>query len=215
MAFSLTSSDRCVLTLPLVQTSAETTTHVALPGGQKRSLTVHVWNGTVANLTLMALGSSAPEILLSVIEICGNSFYAGELGPSTIVGSAAFNLMVISAVCVTALPEGEGRYIREQSVFVITGRLLPRRLPLPLHKSRLNACPCNPCPSTNLASTLALAQSSPQRLPLHRSSIGALNSPPFHPSTSKTPRMLASRLGSLLLRLRLPLAPRHPRLRHT
>ena len=29
---------------------------------------VTVWNPTVANLTLMALGSSAPEILLSVIE---------------------------------------------------------------------------------------------------------------------------------------------------
>lgn len=27
-----------------------------------------VWNETVANLTLMALGSSAPEILLSVIQ---------------------------------------------------------------------------------------------------------------------------------------------------
>lgn len=29
---------------------------------------VNVWNPTVANLTLMALGSSAPEILLNVIE---------------------------------------------------------------------------------------------------------------------------------------------------
>lgn len=29
---------------------------------------VDVWNPTVANLTLMALGSSAPEILLNVIE---------------------------------------------------------------------------------------------------------------------------------------------------
>jgi solute carrier family 8 (sodium/calcium exchanger) len=27
-----------------------------------------LWNPTVANLTLMALGSSAPEILLNVIE---------------------------------------------------------------------------------------------------------------------------------------------------
>ena len=27
-----------------------------------------VWNPTVANLSLMALGSSAPEIMLSVIE---------------------------------------------------------------------------------------------------------------------------------------------------
>ena len=42
---------------------------------------IPVWNGTVANLTLMALGSSAPEILLSIIEIVGNNFESGELGP--------------------------------------------------------------------------------------------------------------------------------------
>ncbi|KHJ80336.1 hypothetical protein OESDEN_19990 [Oesophagostomum dentatum] len=47
---------------------------------------VKVWNPTVANLTLMALGSSAPEILLSIIEIVGNGFRAGDLGPGTIVG---------------------------------------------------------------------------------------------------------------------------------
>jgi hypothetical protein len=29
---------------------------------------IHVWNATVANLTLMALGSSAPEIMLNVLE---------------------------------------------------------------------------------------------------------------------------------------------------
>ena len=74
--------------------------------------TINVWNATIANLTLMALGSSAPEILLSVIEIVGGSFYAGELGPSTIVGSAAFNMLVISAVCVTAIPDGGGRRIK-------------------------------------------------------------------------------------------------------
>lgn len=34
---------------------------------------VYVWNPTVANLTLMALGSSAPEILLSIIEIVGKN----------------------------------------------------------------------------------------------------------------------------------------------
>ena len=66
--------------------------------GVHKEFTVLVWNSTVANLTLMALGSSAPEILLSVIEISTSGFYAGELGPSTIVGSAAFNMLVISAV---------------------------------------------------------------------------------------------------------------------
>ena len=72
---------------------------------------IPVWNGTVANLTLMALGSSAPEILLSIIEIVGNNFESGELGPGTIVGSAAFNLLAISAVCVIGVPKGETRRI--------------------------------------------------------------------------------------------------------
>ena len=40
-----------------------------------------VWNETVANLTLMALGSSPPEIMLSVIEIWAKDFKAGDLGP--------------------------------------------------------------------------------------------------------------------------------------
>ena len=67
---------------------------------------VTVWNPTVANLTLMALGSSAPEILLSVIETSSNmGGCPGELGASTIVGSAAFNLLVISAVSIYAVNE--------------------------------------------------------------------------------------------------------------
>jgi solute carrier family 8 (sodium/calcium exchanger) len=48
-----------------VITSQET--EVVLKDGTKT--TVKVWNATVANLTLMALGSSAPEIILSVLEI--------------------------------------------------------------------------------------------------------------------------------------------------
>ena len=83
-------------------------------------ITVKVWNATVANLTLMALGSSAPEILLSVIELLKNEMYAGDLGPSTIVGSAAFNLLCITAVCVSAIPEGEVRRIKDIGVFAVT-----------------------------------------------------------------------------------------------
>jgi solute carrier family 8 (sodium/calcium exchanger) len=98
--------------------------HVAGQDGDKdvgpEVIEVPVWNGTVANLTLMALGSSAPEILLSVIEIVGNNFMAGELGPGTIVGSAAFNLLCISAVCVIGVPKGETRRIDIIVVFGIT-----------------------------------------------------------------------------------------------
>jgi len=101
-------------------TSEETTRTVVLPSGEVRRYTITVWNATIANLTLMALGSSAPEILLSCIEIGSSGFYAGELGPSTIVGSAAFNMLVISAVCVIAIPDGGSRHIKELPVFYIT-----------------------------------------------------------------------------------------------
>lgn len=67
---------------------------------------VNVWNPTVANLTLMALGSSAPEILLNVIEtVSALGSKPGELGPSTIVGSAAFNFLVISGISIYAVNE--------------------------------------------------------------------------------------------------------------
>ncbi|XP_021948332.1 sodium/calcium exchanger 1 isoform X3 [Folsomia candida] len=81
---------------------------------------VRIWNDTVANLTLMALGSSAPEILLSCIEVIGNKFEAGDLGPGTIVGSAAFNLLAITGVCIIGIPAGEGRSIRLIKVFLVT-----------------------------------------------------------------------------------------------
>lgn len=78
------------------------------------------WNGTVANLTLMALGSSAPEILLAIIEIVFNFFKAGALGPGTIVGSAAFNLMCITGICILSVPAGETRKLEIIKVFAVT-----------------------------------------------------------------------------------------------
>lgn len=74
----------------------------------------------LANLTLMALGSSAPEILLSIIEIYAKNFESGDLGPGTIVGSAAFNLLVIIAICVYVIPDGEVRKIKHLRVFAVT-----------------------------------------------------------------------------------------------
>lgn len=72
--------------------------------GNRRQRKVLFWNATVANLTLMALGSSAPEILLAVLETCTNlGKCPGELGASTIVGSASFNLLVISGLSIYAV----------------------------------------------------------------------------------------------------------------
>eukprot|EP00927_Polykrikos_kofoidii_P055721 TRINITY_DN49936_c0_g1_i1.p1 TRINITY_DN49936_c0_g1~~TRINITY_DN49936_c0_g1_i1.p1 ORF type:complete len:825 (-),score=127.26 TRINITY_DN49936_c0_g1_i1:103-2577(-) len=87
---------------------------------RKRLITVMVWNETVGNLTLMALGSSAPEILLSIIELLKNDFFSGELGPATIVGSAAFNLLMILAVCIFSVPDGDTRGVKQMGVYVTT-----------------------------------------------------------------------------------------------
>lgn len=94
--------------------------HFATGDDHPEVIEVPVWNGTVANLTLMALGSSAPEILLATIGVIGNNFEAEALGPGTIVGSAAFNLLAISAVCIMGIPDGETRRIKNFTVFCVT-----------------------------------------------------------------------------------------------
>ena len=79
-----------------------------------------IWNASVANLTLMALGSSSHEIFLTLVETVGSGFESRELGTGSIIGSAAFNLMIVSAGCVTALKEGEVKKIKQFKVFVVT-----------------------------------------------------------------------------------------------
>uniref|UniRef100_A0A158P9X3 Sodium/calcium exchanger 1 n=1 Tax=Angiostrongylus cantonensis TaxID=6313 RepID=A0A158P9X3_ANGCA len=67
--------------------------------GEPYTILIRIWNETVSNLTLMALG---------------------ELGPSTIVGSAAFNLFVIIACCIFVIPSGQVRRIQHEYVFWVT-----------------------------------------------------------------------------------------------
>ncbi|KAM9440824.1 sodium/calcium exchanger 2a [Clarias gariepinus] len=112
-------ADRFMAAIEVI-TSQEKEVTVTGPNGEQTVITVRIWNETVSNLTLMALGSSAPEILLSVIEVCGHGFKSGELGPGTIVGSAAFNMLVIIAICVVVIPDGEVRKIKHLRVFFIT-----------------------------------------------------------------------------------------------
>nr|AAB52920.1 Na/Ca exchanger [Doryteuthis opalescens] len=112
-------ADRFMAAIEVI-TSKEKDVVVKKPDGTTTVVNVRIWNETVSNLTLMALGSSAPEILLSVIEVVGQKFEAGQLGPSTIVGSAAFNLFIITAICVTVIPNGEVRTIKHLGVFFIT-----------------------------------------------------------------------------------------------
>lgn len=96
----------CFSSIEKITARKETIKVLDQHGEVQRERQVDFWNPTVANLTLMALGSSAPEILLSVIETLGLlGKCPGELGASTIVGSAAFNLLVICGVSIYAVSE--------------------------------------------------------------------------------------------------------------
>ncbi|XP_033469618.2 sodium/calcium exchanger 1b isoform X2 [Epinephelus lanceolatus] len=112
-------ADRFMASIEVI-TSQEKEITIKKPNGETTTTTVRIWNETVSNLTLMALGSSAPEILLSVIEVIGHGFHAGALGPSTIVGSAAFNMFVIIGLCVYVVPDGETRKVKHLRVFFVT-----------------------------------------------------------------------------------------------
>ncbi|CAL8298007.1 unnamed protein product [Merluccius merluccius] len=112
-------ADRFMASIEVI-TSQEKEITIKKPNGETTTTTVRIWNETVSNLTLMALGSSAPEILLSVIEVIGHGFDAGAMGPSTIVGSAAFNMFVIIGICVYVVPDGETRKVKHLRVFFVT-----------------------------------------------------------------------------------------------
>ncbi|CAE8613830.1 unnamed protein product, partial [Polarella glacialis] len=101
-------------------TSREKAVWMPARNGVRNKVHVKVWNATLANLSLMALGSSAPEILLSTIELLSNRCYSGAIGPQTVVGSAAFNLFIITAVCISAIPVNEVRRIEKVTVFAFT-----------------------------------------------------------------------------------------------
>ncbi|XP_053472651.1 sodium/calcium exchanger 1a [Ictalurus furcatus] len=112
-------ADRFMASIEVI-TSQEKEITIKKPNGETTTTTVRIWNETVSNLTLMALGSSAPEIMLSVVEVCGHNFDAGELGPNTIVGSAAFNMFVIIGLCVSVIPDGDHRKVKHLRVFFVT-----------------------------------------------------------------------------------------------
>ncbi|KAJ1625444.1 Sodium/calcium exchanger protein-domain-containing protein [Pavlovales sp. CCMP2436] len=84
--------------------------------GRTSYVVTQVWNPTVANLTLMALGSSAPEIVLAIYgTVVTLDSTPDILGPATIVGSAAYNMFVIIGICIMSLPDTHTRRTRTRA----------------------------------------------------------------------------------------------------
>ncbi|XP_045833344.1 magnesium/proton exchanger isoform X2 [Trifolium pratense] len=80
-----------------------------------------VWNYTIADISLLAFGTSFPQISLATIDAIRNlgNLYAGGLGPGTLVGSAAFDLFPIHAVCVVIPKAGELKKIADLGVWIV------------------------------------------------------------------------------------------------
>ncbi|KAB2056721.1 hypothetical protein ES319_A11G122500v1 [Gossypium barbadense] len=80
-----------------------------------------VWNYAIADITLLAFGTSFPQISLATIDAIRNieNLYAGGLGPGTLLGSAAFDLFPIHAVCVVVPQAGELKKISDIGVWLV------------------------------------------------------------------------------------------------
>ncbi|XP_058076128.1 magnesium/proton exchanger 1 isoform X2 [Magnolia sinica] len=80
-----------------------------------------VWNYVIADITLLAFGTSFPQISLATIDAIRNlgQIYAGGLGPGTLVGSAAFDLFPIHAVCVVVPKAGTLKKISDIGVWLV------------------------------------------------------------------------------------------------
>ncbi|CAO2146391.1 unnamed protein product [Urochloa humidicola] len=80
-----------------------------------------VWNYTIADVALLAFGTSFPQISLATIDAIRNlgQLTAGGLGPGTLVGSAAFDLFPIHAVCVVMPRAGSKKKISDLGVWLV------------------------------------------------------------------------------------------------
>ena len=58
----------------------------------------------VAGASLMAMGSSAPELAIALLALFNDGGEHSDLGVGTIVGSAVFNILVITGVSAIARP---------------------------------------------------------------------------------------------------------------
>lgn len=91
--------------------------------GETKVLRTNIWNKTVANLTLVCFASYAPEFLLSMVEMYAKHFKAGDLGPNTVLGSYAFNIIFLVGLCVTQVPKNKIKLVKNLPFILLSSAL--------------------------------------------------------------------------------------------
>jgi Ca2+/Na+ antiporter len=80
---------------------------------------VPVWNATMANISLLTLGGSAPEIFLcffsTFIDI---EAVPKNIGPMALIGSASFNVLVATGLAMVSV--SEIKKVLSRQVFAVT-----------------------------------------------------------------------------------------------
>lgn len=76
---------------------------------------------SVAGASLMAMGSSAPELAIALLSLFRDGGENSDLGVGTIVGSAVFNILIITGVSALVMPTEVSRktVIRDAAFYVL------------------------------------------------------------------------------------------------
>lgn len=74
--------------------------------GKRMMIGIPVWNARMANVTLVALASAAPELFLCFFSTFADiESVPQDIGPMALVGSASFNLLVVTGVSILTISE--------------------------------------------------------------------------------------------------------------
>ena len=89
--------------------------------GKTMMVGVPKWSASIINLTLMAFCAALPETFLSFMSAATQSGFntgiAAEIGPLSLIGSASFNLLVVSAISLAA--SAQLKSITRVNVFLV------------------------------------------------------------------------------------------------
>ena len=90
--------------------------------GKELIIAVPSWNSLVAQVTILALAGALPEICFCYFSYFGEVAEYGsgtpsELGPMVLVGSAAFNLLVICGISIAAI--NKETVIKRTGIFAV------------------------------------------------------------------------------------------------